>query len=70
MSGHPFSFDSGHDLAQFRGSLSGKMKVTLNWLKDYVDFDWSPEQLAERLTMLGIEVEGVEKQTGEFEELK
>ena len=43
------------------------MKVTLNWLKDYVDFDWSPEQLAERLTMLGIEVEGVEKQTGEFE---
>ena len=43
------------------------MKVTLNWLKDYVDFDWSPEELAERLTMLGIEVEGVEKQTGEFE---
>jgi phenylalanyl-tRNA synthetase beta chain len=43
------------------------MKVTLNWLKDYVDFDWSQEQLAERLTMLGIEVEGVEKQTGEFE---
>jgi phenylalanyl-tRNA synthetase beta chain len=43
------------------------MKVTLNWLKEYVEFDWSPEQLAERLTMLGIEVEGVEKQTGEFE---
>jgi phenylalanyl-tRNA synthetase beta chain len=43
------------------------MKVTLKWLKDYVDFDWSPEELAERLTMLGIEVEGVEKQTGEFE---
>ncbi len=44
-----------------------KMKVTLNWLREYVDFDWSPEQLAERLTLLGIEVEGVEKQTGEFE---
>lgn len=43
------------------------MKVTLNWLKQYVDFDWSPEQLAERLTMLGIEVEGVEKIGGEFE---
>jgi phenylalanyl-tRNA synthetase beta chain len=43
------------------------MKVTLNWLKEYVDFDWSPEQLAERLTMLGIEVEGVEKHAGEFE---
>src|SRR5216684_5277860 len=43
------------------------MKVTLNWLKQYVDFDWSPEDLAERLTMLGIEVEGVQKTGGEFE---
>jgi len=43
------------------------MKVTLNWLKQYVDFDWSPEQLAERLTMLGLEAEGVHKIGGEFE---
>src|SRR5205814_1891515 len=43
------------------------MKVTLNWLKQYVDFDWSPEQLSERLTMLGVEVEGVEKLGGELE---
>src|SRR5437868_12432955 len=43
------------------------MKVTLNWLKQYVEFDWSPEVLAERLTMLGIEVEGVQKLGGEFE---
>src|SRR5579863_2069766 len=43
------------------------MKVTLNWLKQYVDFDWPPEELAERLTMLGIEVEGVHKVAGEFE---
>jgi len=43
------------------------MKVTLNWLKQYVDFDWSPEQLAERLTMLGLEVEGVHKIGGEFD---
>ncbi len=42
------------------------MKVTLNWLKQYVDFDWSPEQLAERLTMLGLEVESVHKVGGEF----
>src|ERR1700759_3776909 len=42
------------------------MKVTLNWLKQYVEFDWSPEQLAERLTMIGIEVEGVQKLGGEF----
>ncbi|MEO7299683.1 MAG: phenylalanine--tRNA ligase subunit beta [Verrucomicrobiota bacterium] len=43
------------------------MKVTLNWLKQYVDFDWSPEELTERLTMLGLEVEGVQKLGGEFE---
>src|SRR5215216_2360031 len=43
------------------------MKVTLNWLKQYVDFDWSPEQLAERLTMLGLEVEHMQKVGGEFE---
>jgi phenylalanyl-tRNA synthetase beta chain len=42
------------------------MKVTLNWLKQYVDFDWSPEELTERLTMLGLEVEGVHKLGGEF----
>ena len=43
------------------------MKITLNWLKQYVDFGGSPEQLAERLTMLGLEVEGVHKVAGEFE---
>ena len=43
------------------------MKITLTWLKQYVDFDWSPEELAERLTMVGIEVEGVQKLAGEFE---
>lgn len=43
------------------------MKVTLNWLKQYVDFDWPPEELAERLTMLGIEVEGIDKIGGEFD---
>lgn len=42
------------------------MKTTLNWLKQYVDFNWSPEELAERLTMLGLEVEGVQKLGGEF----
>ena len=42
------------------------MKVTLNWLKQYVDFNWSPEELTERLTMLGLEVEGVQKVGGEF----
>jgi phenylalanyl-tRNA synthetase beta chain len=43
------------------------MKVTLNWLKQYVDFSWSPEELGEHLTMLGIEVEGIKKIGGEFQ---
>lgn len=38
------------------------MKVTYNWLKEFVDFDLSPETLADLLTMLGLEVEGIEKQ--------
>ena len=36
------------------------MRVPLNWLRDYVDIQLSPEQLAERLTMLGMEVKGIE----------
>jgi phenylalanyl-tRNA synthetase beta chain len=43
------------------------MKITLNWLRKYVDFEWSPEQLSERLTMLGVEVEGIQKVGGDFE---
>ncbi len=38
------------------------MNVTYNWLKEYVDFDLSPEQLADVLTMLGLEVDAMEKQ--------
>jgi phenylalanyl-tRNA synthetase beta chain len=43
------------------------MKVTLNWLKQYVDFNWTPEELRERLTMVGIEVEGMQKMGGEWD---
>ncbi len=43
------------------------MKVTLNWLKQYVDFNWSPDELTERLTMLGLEVEGVQKISAAFD---
>jgi phenylalanyl-tRNA synthetase beta chain len=38
------------------------MNVTYNWLKEFVDFDLSPEQLAHELTMLGLEVEGMDRQ--------
>ncbi|GBE13470.1 phenylalanine--tRNA ligase beta subunit [bacterium BMS3Bbin14] len=37
------------------------MKFTLKWLSEYVSIgDLSPEQLADRLTMLGLEVEAVQ----------
>lgn len=36
------------------------MKFTLNWLKDHLDTDATLEQVSERLTMLGLEVEGIE----------
>lgn len=35
------------------------MKVSYNWLKDYVDFDQSPEEVAEILTLTGLEVEEI-----------
>src|SRR5512135_3480718 len=36
------------------------MKVTYNWLKEFVDFDLTPQELADLLTMLGLEVEGMQ----------
>ncbi len=35
------------------------MKISLNWLKDFVDIDISPEGLAEILITAGLEVEGI-----------
>ncbi len=37
------------------------MKISYNWLKQYLDFEKSPEELAELLTDCGLEVEGLEK---------
>jgi len=36
------------------------MKISLNWLKDYIDTDLSVEQIDDKLTLAGLEVEGVE----------
>jgi len=36
------------------------MRVPLGWLRDYVDLQLSPDQLADRLTLLGMEVKGIE----------
>ncbi len=43
------------------------MKITYNWLAQYVDFDWPPEELGKRLTMLGLEVEKLERVGGGYE---
>lgn len=37
------------------------MIVTYNWLKQYVDFDFTPEELSHRLTMAGLEVDAMDK---------
>jgi phenylalanyl-tRNA synthetase beta chain len=37
------------------------MKVPLSWLKEYVEIDLPLEELAERLTLAGMEVNGIER---------
>lgn len=46
------------------------MKFTLNWLKQYIDFDMSPAALADRLTMLGLEVDAVQDLYPELDQVK
>jgi phenylalanyl-tRNA synthetase beta chain len=36
------------------------MRVPISWLREYVDFNDTPQGLAEKLTMSGTEVEGIE----------
>lgn len=37
------------------------MKISYNWLRQYIDFEWTPEELGNKLTMAGLEVEGIER---------
>lgn len=37
------------------------MKISLNWLKQYVDTDLKPEEIGRILTDTGLEVEGINK---------
>lgn len=37
------------------------MKISLNWLKKYVSLDLDPEEISSILTMIGLEVEGMEE---------
>ena len=43
------------------------MRVPLSWLRDYVDVQLDPEKLAERLTLLGMEVKGIERWGAEWQ---
>jgi phenylalanyl-tRNA synthetase beta chain len=42
------------------------MKISFNWLKEYIQFDLTPEEICKYLTDCGLEVEGME----EFEHVK
>jgi len=37
------------------------MKISYNWLKEFIDFEETPEKVGEILTQTGLEVEGIEK---------
>ena len=37
------------------------MRIPLSWLRELVDVQLSPEQLADALTLRGLEVRGVER---------
>lgn len=43
------------------------MRVPLSWLRDYVDVDLPAERLAERLTLLGMEVSSIERIGSEWQ---
>lgn len=37
------------------------MNISYNWLKEYVDFDMTPEEVSAALTSIGLETDGVEE---------
>ena len=37
------------------------MNISYNWLKEYVDFDLTPEEVSSALTSIGLETDGVEE---------
>ena len=46
------------------------MKVSLSWLKEYVEVKLSPEELADALTMAGLEVDSVEDRYGYLDSVR
>ena len=45
------------------------MKISLKWLKDYIDIKLTPHELAERLTMAGLEVTGIQTAGGTWDNI-
>ncbi len=45
------------------------MKFSESWLKEWVEYDLNTAEVMEQLTMLGLEVDGVEAAAGEFSEV-
>jgi len=45
------------------------MRVSYNWLKEYIDLDLSPEEVAEKLTTLGLEVDYIEDWKKKYKDL-
>ncbi|MCI0344750.1 MAG: phenylalanine--tRNA ligase subunit beta [Chloroflexi bacterium] len=45
------------------------MRVPLSWLREFVEVDLEPERLAERLTLLGMEVQGIERRGEDWREV-
>ncbi len=45
------------------------MRVNIEWLRDWVDIDLKPEELAEKLTVAGLEVDAVETAAPPFDGL-
>ena len=43
------------------------MKITTNWLKEHLDTKLSEKQIIDKLTNVGLEVEGVESQSGDLD---
>ena len=43
------------------------MKFSVNWLREFVDLPTSIDELAELLTLAGVEIEGIEKRGANFE---
>lgn len=43
------------------------MNISYNWLKEYIETDLTPESVAEKLTLAGLEVEGIESLGSQFE---